>query len=245
MKIAVVSTGRSRCTLLGYYLHTLHNDLEFVREFYTEASMEQRYDVIELTEELLAKENYIVKIMALNMYDGYEPRDFKFEEYDQLHLIERHDFFQQCSSWHVALTYQYYHQRSDRETHSEKTFNMIRQQKSKIHLDKIKNYAKFVEAYLRFKEYIIDKNLDYKLYTFEDAKQYGDKQTVVQDSKLDYSTMIKNYHLKDTVNEIFNKHFSYENVTYDYKAFCDEISEVKGLSSLQSVANKMRLSRSK
>ena len=77
------------------------------------------------------------------------------------------------------------------------------------------------------------------MYTYEDAKQFDKKQSVVEDSNLDYSTMIKNYHLKDTVNEIFNKHFSYENVTYNYEAFCDEISEVKGLRTLHSFANKM------
>ena len=239
MKIAVVSTGRSRCTLLGHYLHATHSDLEFVREFYTEASWKQQSNVIELTEELLTKENYIVKIMALNMHSKYEPKDFKFEEYDQLHLVERHDFFQQCSSWHVARTHHYYHQRSDKETHSEDTFNKLRKQEGKIQLDKIKEYAEYVDSYLRFKEYIIEKNLDYKLYTYEDVKQYDDKQSVLQDSKLDYSTMIKNYHLKDAVNEIFNKHFSYENVTYDLESFNTEISDLKGLRSLQSFANKM------
>jgi hypothetical protein len=240
MKIAVVSTGRSRCTLLGHYLHTLHSDLEFCNEFYTEASWQQKHNVIELTEELLAKENYIVKIMSLNLHsDKYGPDDFKFEEYNQLHLIERHDFFEQCCSWHVARTHHYYHQRTDMETHSEKTFNILRTQEGKLQLDRIKDYAKYVETYLRFKKYIIDKNLDFNLYTYEDAKQFDKKQNIVQDSNLDYSSMIKNYNLKDTVNAIFNKHFSYENVTYDLEAFNQEISEVKGLRSLQSFANKM------
>jgi hypothetical protein len=247
MKIAVVSTGRSRCTLLAYYLHSQYDDLEFVREFYTEANWKGKHNNIELTEELLAKENYIVKIMSLNLCDcgSYEIKDFKFEEYDQLHLIERHDFFQQCCSWHVARTNDYYHQRADLEAHGEDTFNILRKQQSKIPLDRIKEYAKYVETYLRFKEYIIDKNLDYKLYTYEDVKQYDKKQTVLQDSKLDYSTMIKNYHLKDAVNEVFNKHFSYENVTYDLEGFNAEISDLKGLRSLQSFANKMRQSWSK
>lgn len=246
MKIAVVSTGRSRCTLLGYYLHTLHSDLEFVREFYTEASWHGKFDVVELTEELLAKENYIVKIMSFNLhFDEHSPSDFKFEEYDQLHLIERHDFFQQCCSWHIARTHRHYHQHSDVETHDAKTFNIIRQQEGKIQLDKIKEYAKYVESYLKFKKYIIDKNLDFKLYTYEDAKQFDKKQNAIQDSNLDYSKMITNYHLKDEVNALFNKHFSYENVTSDLASFNRELEGVKGLRSLGNFASNMAAKWSK
>lgn len=247
MKIAVVSTGRSRCTLLAHYLHSQYNDLEYCREFYTERSWKNETDLELLTAELLAKENYIAKIMSLNLYRDYDPLIFKFEEYDQLHLVERPDFFQQCCSWHVARTHGFYHKFTDNEflgndlskTHGDETFNTLSKQQGKIQLDKIKEYAKYVDNYLRFKEYIVGKDLDYKLYTYEDVKQYDKKQTVLQDSNLDYSTMIKNYHLKDAVNEVFNKHFSYENVTYDLEGFNAEISDLKGLRSLQSFASKM------
>ena len=123
MKIAVVSTGRNRCTLLAKYLHATHPELEFCGEFYNagrdsegnptdpgERSIinqaRNMQNLSELTDELLAKENYVVKIIAISLtYDNnLDPALLKLEEYDQIHFIERHDFFEQCCSWEVSLT---------------------------------------------------------------------------------------------------------------------------------------------
>ena len=45
MKIAVVSTGRSRCTLLAKYLHAMHPDLAFCGEFYNSNTISIFYKV--------------------------------------------------------------------------------------------------------------------------------------------------------------------------------------------------------
>ena len=239
MKIAVVSTGRSRCTLLAKYLHTLYADLEFCKEFYTEASFnEGRRNLIELTDELFSKENYVVKIMAMNLHSEYDPSVFRLEEYDQIHLIERSDFFQQCCSWMVARTNNLYHLRNDEPRSGKKVFDLLRQQKCKLKLDNIKEYADYVDIYLKIKRYLVDKNLKYTLHTYEDAKQFGKMQDMIEDSNLNYSEMITNYHLKENVNTVFNKHFSYTNITSDLAAFNSEIGEIGGLGYIHSFANR-------
>jgi hypothetical protein len=133
MKIAVVSTGRNRCTLLAKYLHATNPELEFCGEFYNawrdkDGNVEdpgsrilnpdiggdpnqQIQSIDNLTDELFAKENYIVKIMAISLkgFKDLDPAVYRLEEYDQIHLIERHDFFEQCCSWEIALSTGMFH----------------------------------------------------------------------------------------------------------------------------------------
>jgi hypothetical protein len=246
MKIAVISTGRSRCTLLAKYLHTLHADLEFSKEFYTEDSFyeghlhyEGRRTLVELTDELFAKENFVVKIMAMNLYKEYDPSVFKLEEYDQIHLIERSDFFQQCCSWMVARTNTVYNLYTDNPRFDRKVFDSVRQHQCKLKLDNIKEYASYVDSYLKIKRYLVDNNVEYTLHTYESAKQFDKKQNMIEDSNLNYSEMITNYHLKENVNAIFNKHFSYDEMTSNLELFNSEIGDVGGLGDIHSFANKL------
>jgi hypothetical protein len=239
MKIAVVSTGRSRCTLVAFYLHTVYSELEFCREFYTESSWEYKLDLVSLTDELMDKENFIVKIMSLNLYEGYEPSVFKFEEYDELHLVERHDFFEQCCSWYTARMNKLYHLRNDSENSGEKEFGYIRKQKNKIKLEYIKEYAEYVDRYIKLKRYIIDNNLKFTMHTYESAKEFDKKQSVIEDSNLNYSDLITNYQLKDDINALFNECFSYDNLTSDLDSFNTRVGNIKGLNSLQSFAKQM------
>ena len=256
MKIAVMSTGRSRCTLLAKYLHTLHNDLEFCGEFYNalldlegnpvepgfygDAVQKPNYmrNPAELTEELFAKENYIVKIMGLDSR-CQDISVFRLEEYDELHFIERHDFFEQCCSWQVSRQEHLYHQRPDDPRATEQAFAAIKRRRYRLTTEEIRQAALFAHWYLRLKRYVTDNNLPYTLHTFESAKMFDKKQNLLTDTKLNYSELILNYDLKEEVNTLFNKYFSYDTIHSDVTSFTDELNEIKGLRSMQSFADKM------
>jgi len=232
MKIAVVSTGRSRCTLLAHYLHTLHPDLEFVREFYVESNQQGKHNLVELTQELFEKENYIVKIMSFRSDEGliYGPEVFKFEEYDEVHLIERHDFFEQCCSWEVAHNTKIYH-------HT--TIAQDNISKSTYHLSQLHIYqnALKIERYLDIKRYLNSNDIPYTLHTYESAKAYSDKQSVLKDSNRNYGELVINYHLKDKINELFNQYFSYENITSDLESFNRDLLDYNNLRLRLFVSN--------
>lgn len=258
MKIAVVSTGRARCTLLAKYLHTVNSDLEFCGEFYNAARDEEgnplepgiggadyqhpmaTRTLTELTDELFAKENYIVKIMGLDaMQGGQDFSEFRLEEYDQLHFIERHDFFEQCCSWQVSRQEQLYHLRPDDPRDTEKAFAAVRRRRYRLTPEEINQGAMFAYWYLRLKRYVTDNNLPYTLHTFESAKMFDKKQSILTDTKLNYSELILNYHLKEEVNALFNKYFSYSTIHADLTSFTEELNEIRGLRSMQSFADKM------
>jgi hypothetical protein len=255
MKIAVVSTGRSRCTLLAKYLHTLHNDLEFCGEFYNadrddgnlvergvrdadEQHPKSMRNLAELTDKLFAKENYVVKIMGLDAI-CQDISVFRLEEYDQLHFIERPDFFEQCCSWQVSRQEQLYHLRIDDPRGSEQAFDAIRRRRYRVTTEEISQGALFAYWYLRFKRYVTDNNLPYTLHSYESAKMFDKKQSVLRDSNLDYSELIINYHVKEEVNALFNKYFSYDSIHADLTSFTEELNEIEGLRSMQSFASKM------
>lgn len=261
MKIAVVSTGRNRCTLLAKYLHTTHPDLEFCGEFYN-AERDDESNPIEpgergsaihspsmrtlsdLTAELLAKENYVVKIIAISLtYDDIpDPAVFKLEEYDQIHFIERHDFFEQCCSWEVSMATGVFHLKSDDQPGSlarKQEFDAVKQRTFKISSSRIFYSAESVELYLKIKRYVTDNNLPHTLHTYESVKQFSKNQTGLVDAKLNYSELISNYKLKEEVNAVFNKYISYNDMTTDMKSFKAAIGEIAGIRSIQSFANKM------
>jgi hypothetical protein len=263
MKIAVVSTGRNRCTLLAKYLHAMHPDLEFCGEFYNSNTIrddegnpldpDDRFGVIQfqpmqslgdLTDELFAKENYIVKIIALSLAHGLnpDPAVFKLEEYDQIHLIERHDFFEQCCSWEVSLTTGAFHLIPDTRPGSlvrKKKFNDLKQRTFKLSSSRIFLAAKTVDFYLKIKRYVTDNNLPYTLHTYESAKQFDTKQNALVDANLNYSELISNYHLKEEVNSVFNKYISYDDMTSDLSSFKAAIGDIPGIRTVQSFASKM------
>jgi hypothetical protein len=260
MKIVVVSTGRNRCTLLAKYLHTIHDDLEFCGEFYnmkhknlegfavtpperkgffSTDNTSTKIDLVESTNDLFAKENYLVKLIALCLdYDeNQDPSVFRLAEYDQIHFIERHDFFEQCCSWEVSVKEQVFHLTN--EVKSEKQFSNIRQRKYKMSASRIEYAANFVDLYLKIKKYVVDNHIPHSVHTYESAKQFDKRQNELIDSNLNYSELITNYQLKEEVNKLFNQYFSYNNMTSDPAAFMAAIKQVEGLRSLQSFADKM------
>jgi hypothetical protein len=255
MKIAVVSTGRDRSTLLAKYLHATHSDLEYCKEFYNagrdadgnpvepgEPEVDARRDdrnLVELTDELFAKENFVVKIIAISLtYDEHlDPALYRLEEYDQIHFIERHDFFEQCCSWEVSLNEQVFHLTNDPAR--EKRFRNIRQRKYKMSASRINYAANFVELYLKIKKYVVDNHIPHSVHTYESAKQFDQKQNELVDSKLNYSELITNYQMKEDVNAAFNKYISYDNMTIDLPSFKTAIGDIAGIRTVQSFASKM------
>jgi hypothetical protein len=274
MKIAVISTGRSRCTLLAKYLHTINDGLEFCGEFYnskeknpsgfaitannaapdntkadintTDSNNPNARDLVESTNELFSKENYLVKIIShcLKFEENHDPAVFRLEEYDQIHFIERPDFFDQCCSWEISLKEKAFHLTNDNT--NKKLFENIRQYgKYKISSSMIQNTADRVYFYLKIKKYVIDHHIPHHVHTYGSAKMFGNAQDELIDSNLNYRELIVNYYLKEEVNRVFDKYFSYNNVTSDQEAFNEAIIEVEGLRSLQSFANKMTASWNK
>ena len=223
MKITIVGAARSRSTLLLYYLHTLNQHLTNYSEFYTAANHEGNSNLASISEKLLQQDNYIVKIMGHNVAPGFTPNVFHFEKYDQIHLIERNDFFEQACSAHVANTIKMWQI-------DEQRISLLRQQIQDknfiLSWQSILGQGMNIANYLEMKKYLLENNIPFTLHTYEGAESYSKCQSETIKSGIDYSSIITNYHLKEKINLLFNKCFSYSKAESNLELFSAELAEL-------------------
>jgi hypothetical protein len=224
MKIVVIAAARSRSTLLTYYLHTL-NDVKPVGEYYTYSVNKGNINLEDITKSLFAEGKFITKIIGHNLIAEYTPDVFKLEEYNQIHLIERYDFFEQCCSMLVAKTLKIWHVRYN-DNSKLKQHALLRNRKFTLTVDTIMSQGKDVMRYLEIKKYLIDNNIPFTLHTYDDAIHYAEYQRLIEKNNISYDSVITNYHLKKQVNSLFNEFFCYEKSESDLETFLSMLSKM-------------------
>jgi hypothetical protein len=220
MKIAVIATLRTRSTLLVEILRAKYPHLQCFYEIYT-YHLTDGISVPTTTEILSKADDFIVKIMANNLFDA-NTSDLKLQGYDDLYFIERHDFFEQCCSLEIAsVTDKWVQWKDNTEPQIDKrlTFNLS---KSSIVYN-----ARCVNQYLKIKSDVFSSRN--KIFEYnDDAIVSGkiDDKRIILPTNLNYSTMFKNYELKSTINSLFNNHFNYALMTSDFIGFVEALNNV-------------------
>lgn len=225
MKIVVISAARSRSSLLSYYLHTVNNNTKTYGEFYTEFINNDNTKLEDITERLFAEGDYIVKIMGHNLLAEYTPAVFRLEEYDQIHLIERYDFFEQCCSMLVADDLKIWHLR-DNDNSRLKQHALLKNRNFTLSSDTIYGQGHNVVRYLEMKKYLVSNDIPFTLHTYDEAIKYSNQQTSIINNNISYDSIITNYYLKMQVNALFNEYFCYKKAESDIASFMLGLSEV-------------------
>ena len=210
MKIVVVGAPRTRSTVLANYLHARHQDLKFYNEYYTYAIASGNQNLAGLADSLSIDSNHIVKLMSSNLLPDYTPEVFKLKEYDQIHLVERYDFFDQCCSMQVC-----------RDTGIWNNPEAITQQQFTLTADTIAFQARNVSNYIHIKKYLLDNNIPFNLYPYYVLDQFSSKEH----RGLEYKSLITNYRLKYKINALFNACFSYHDIKSELDSFITGVSE--------------------
>lgn len=234
MRIAVVGSSRTRSTLLTYYLHGVYPNLKRHDELYTREFADGNSDLIKITDKLMNSDNYIIKIMDYNLLPFHEPNVFRFQEYDQIHLVERYDFFEQCCSLQISYDTNVWHIKSSDINPRLKQRMMITNRQYILDTRTVTELAKNITCYLKIKKNLLENNIPYTLHTYDQAAKYSNLQTTLVDNKLDYPSLITNYHLKDVINALFEQCFSYTHCTSNLGYFVDELSKILESSESQS-----------
>jgi hypothetical protein len=215
MKIAIIATGRSRSILLSEIIGYQNPTLRCLYEQYT-YDAHDNISVQETTSSLKKEDNFIVKIMGHNLTTKVE--DFNLYMYDQIYFIERHDFFEQCSSLQVAITSKHW------MTYGHDRLGMFLRNKRRYHLTKelIVNQATYISNYMKFK--LAVKNPT-EIVEYNDAILLSSsKRNNIMANNFNYSQMITNYQQKQKVNEIFDRYFDYRNSQCCLDEFISEIN---------------------
>lgn len=210
MKIVVVGAPRTRSTVLANYLHEKHANLKFYNEYYTYAIANDNRNLDTIADILAADSNHIVKIMSSNLLPEYTPSVFRLKEYDEIHLVERYDFFDQCCSMQVC-----------RDTGIWNDPQAITQKQFTLSKSTIAFQARINASYITIKKYLIDNNIPFHLYPYHVLDQFSSKEH----RGLDYKSMITNYRLKYRINALFNAYFSYHELISDIDSFITGVSE--------------------
>ncbi len=225
MKIAVVAAARSRSKLLSLYLHSLNPELSSYDEHYTFEINKGNTDLESITKSLVKENNYITKIMGHNLVSGYSPEVFEYKVYDQIHLIERYNFFDQCCSVHVSKNTGIWHLMNT-DTLKLKQHVVIKKQHFTLTRATIQEQSQTVAKYLTIKKYLLDNDIPFTLHTYNEAVNYSVFQSKILPNDINYQSIITNYHLKDRVNSLFNEYFCYENAESDLESFIDKLSTI-------------------
>lgn len=239
MKIAVISAARTRSSALTTYLSEKYPELEYLWEFYSHnITALKKTDRQQITEDLFKQhDHYIVKILGQNFSlnanlpdrfvgdENIRPEIIRLEEYDTLYLIERHDYFHQLCSYVVAYKSRIFNQLKSNPADK---FAEFRNQKFDITYHATKLITGDITGYLRIKQYLIDKNMPFKLYNAEtDLTEEISTKARTKIIDRDYSSLVNNYHqLKPKFDEAFAKHFNYETCQRDFESFMAAANDI-------------------
>lgn len=205
MNIAIIGAARTRSTVLTEKIKRNNPLIKCHYEHYTKAFNLGQTDMVEIADTLF-QQPHIVKILGHNMREPYGPSVFRLNEYAEIHLIERTDFFDQCCSLQVCLSAGVWTMLKYKPELIEQ-YKEIRNQTFTLEQATIDQMMVDIERYIRIKTYLNENNIPFKLYSYEaEPIEYS---LNISHAKLDYPTMITNYSAKDDVQRQFNQIVNY------------------------------------
>jgi len=218
MRIAIIGTARSRSTILFHIVSKQYPSLTCLFEFFTQ-HLKNNVPFLDIANALLAKDNYIVKILCHNLFAPNATIEcLHLEKYDYIHMIERPDFFHQCCSLQFSKDYNIWHNTIENKF----VYSEIRKMPSTLKLDSILHQAGGVNMQIELKKYLIQHNINFVINDYNDPR-FDSLPNILSDPKLDYESIITNYHYKDLIESLFKKHFDYNTLRNDLNSFTEEL----------------------
>lgn len=209
MKIAIISTMRSGSSAYQEMVSVDYPGISNLHEYYTNATHRRKiFDPVAITKSLFEEHSHFTnKIQGFNLVDlKATPEVLQLERYDRILLLERYDFFEKCCSYQVSSDTKIFNLRR-RHAH---LFDEHRNQKFTLELVRVRRVANDLAKYLAIKKYIINQRIPYEFMTYDALLSQAKLENVTHmDNNYDYSKMIINYHLRDTINSLADECFNF------------------------------------
>ena len=170
--------------------------------------------------------SYIIKFLGHHFTGmGKLLPEMKPALYDQIHLIERKNLWDQICSHCVASNENHW------LANEIKPSTLIRQKQvaeKSFQVDKsiIERTAWDLCNYIEMKRYLIDNNVDFSQHYYEDDEFQKEKIGPYHKNFYDYGKMITNYDIGEQIVSILMKHISIENLKFDYGAIHQELEQL-------------------
>lgn len=238
MKILVIAPARTSSTALTAYLAQIKDNLTNFNEkigtnldtihqpWFNPNFDELRPSIQKALEEELDnlfsnQDKFIVKFLGLHLkglshyIDAINPKRF-----DEVHLVERSNFLEQACSRCVARNEGIWINLTSREDRRNFYNELSKKEKYReLTYDHIGITANDIQQYLLCKKYLQDNNITYQQHYYESPIFKSQKVEGMQETGLNYSFLIKNYHWYKDLNSYFYQYFNYQTCRADYKEF--------------------------
>lgn len=235
MKILLIAPARTSSTALAAYLAQINGsienyneklsmDLEFKHNIYKNNNFSQLFPVVKeelkqnLDELFLNQSSFVVKfaghhLRGLSQY--IEP--INPQRFDQIHLLERKNFFGQVCSLCVAKKEDIWIRTDGNSIRFE---NVALKENNFFLTRSLINIAAYdCKEYINCKKYLRDNNISYQQHYYESPIFGNQKIGSLLKTGLDYPKLIENYNEYTNLNEYFYQYFNYETATEDCSNF--------------------------
>lgn len=263
MKILVIGCHRTKSSALVQYLVKQYPNCTDLYEYYTtlfekDLDLFREYDfssrdalfisnlLKNKTRSILEHQDCIVKLLGNHLPINFPKQllsTLALEQYNQINLIERYDFYSSCASleicmsenvWHLfdlnndipkngSQYLPYYILKSEKQI--KEKYNQIRNKQYLINFQTVKRQAIDVANYLTIKSYLIEHKVPYHLYNYSD-KILDAEDIFIKKNNIDYTSTIANKEIQTSLNNLFNKFFDYKTCHYDLTSFLIELKEL-------------------
>lgn len=183
-----------------------------------------------VTDNLLQQNNFVTKVIAwqCKQVNSEILNSLQLDKFNEIHLIERHDFFDSVASLQMVYSTGKWFKFSDKVDYPDKiSISEI------AVLDKLKD----ITNYLEIKKYLISSNIPFTLHNYNDEMFNKDKVGKFYKNNFNYDDIITNADKKSTFNTLFNKHFDYKTCRHSYHNFRKEMFYNKTLLNLEPTPN--------
>lgn len=264
MKILIIGCHRTRSSALEQYLVKQHPYCTSLMEYYSPLFDEElhnlkQYDfstkisyfvsnkIKNRSHDILRHENFIIKLLGNHLPQNLPKESLStlyLEKYNQINLIERHNFYDSCASLEICLTEKVWHFFDTSleipqncleympnyiwkaQDAIRKKYQIINKKQYNVSKRAIIRQAIDVDNYLLIKEYLTEKNISYNLYNYNDKLLSDGINTLIRKNDINYNLVITNKCLENPLNELFNKYFNYQSCKRNLQGFINDLENL-------------------
>lgn len=237
MKIVVIGGLRTRSSVLQETLAIKYGYKNLFECFNPEQSPEIAETSIpfnktikNIIDDLLQQDNFVTKIIPwqCKRINKELLENLQLNKFDQIHLIERHDFFESCASLQMVYSTNRWFKLSEQTT----TYQKVAISEIAV-IDKIKD----ISNYLEIKKMLNDTNIVYTLHNYNSKLFNTNKIGRFYKNDFNYDQIITNSDKRTAFNTLFKKHFDYITCRHSYHDFRKELFLNKSLLNLEPTPN--------
>jgi hypothetical protein len=229
MNILVLGSVRTKSAALTQYLNKQYPECENWGEPLYNITIQSSNPLVknkqkfidtklnELFDEMF-QTNCLLKMLGSNLFGlSNYINNLNLHKFNQIHTIERNDFFDQVCSITVARQEKLFHKTQDNLI----LYKQVEKKQFEITKTTVLQTAQDVFHYMLVKRHLAENNINFFQHSYDSLQNITN--LFVMPNNLNYNNLIKNYHLKEHINSMFLENFNYKNISANIEDFTKKL----------------------